>query len=228
MDGIAEARLILYQPLETIEIAPGPILDQRAPQIDDFFRGRRRGLAGQPFAHHKRDRFLDRRIGAIGDLVELTAVETVIEHRRKVLGDARHAACPDRLDAGLLDRVEDGARLLPARHKLAMHHRVVTGELERDGVGMAAHDRGVRAGELSRRLRQARLAADNAGALGREGDFELGFARDRAQTSGDRALERLGRRFFRGISRLDVRRHPGAQLSATFTDDSGSSTPKQR
>ena len=71
-------------------------------------------------------------------------METVIEHGREVLGDARHAACADRLDAGLLDRVEHGARLLPARHELAMHHRVVTGELERDGVGMAAHDRGIR------------------------------------------------------------------------------------
>ena len=155
-------------------------------------------------------------------------METVIEHGRKVLGDARHAACADRLDAGLLDRVEDGARLLPARHELAMNHRVVTGELERDGVGMAAHDRGVRAGELSRRLRQARLAADNAGALGRERDFELGFARDRAQTSGDRALERLGWRFFEGFLGLMFDDIPAAQLSATFTDDSGSSTPKQR
>ena len=155
-------------------------------------------------------------------------METVIEHGRKVLGDARHPACADRLDAGLLDRVEYRARLLPAGHELAMHHRVVTGELERDRVGMAAHDRGIRPGELPRRLRQARLAADDAGPLRREGDFELGFARDRAQAPRDRALERLGRGFLRGISWLDVRRHPGAQLSATFTDDSGNSTPKQR
>ena len=228
VDGVAEARLVLDQPLQPVEIASGAILDQRPPQIDDLLRGRRRRLAGQPFAHHQRDRFLDRRIGAVGDLVELAAMEAVVEHGGEILGDARHAACADRLDAGLLDRLEHGARLLAARHQLAMHHRIVTGELERDRVGMAAHDRGVRAGELARRLGQARLAADEAGALGREGDFELGLARDRAQASGDRALERLGRGFLRGISRLDVRRHPGAQLSATFTDDSGSSTPKQR
>ena len=43
VDGIAEARLILDQPLEPIEIAPGPILDQRAPQIDDFLRRRAAG-----------------------------------------------------------------------------------------------------------------------------------------------------------------------------------------
>jgi len=191
------------------ESAAGAALDPRPPQIDDALGGRRRTEAGQALAHHHGDRLLDRRIGAIGDLVELTAMETVIEHRRKVLGDARHAACPNGLDAGLLDRVEYGPRLLPARHELAMHHRVVTGELERDGVGMATHDRGVRAGELSRRLRQARLAADDAGALGREGDFELGFARDRAQTSGDRALERLGRRFFAGRFWFDIGGHDG-------------------
>jgi len=193
VDGIAEARLMLDEPLQSVEIASGPILDQRTPQIDDFLRRRGRWLAGQPFAHHERDRFLERRIGAIGDLVEFAAMETVIEHRRKVLGDARHPACADRLDAGLLDRVEHGARLLPARHELAMDHRVVTGEFERDGVGMAAHDRGIRSGELPRRLRQARLAADDAGALRGEGDLELGFARDRAQAPVDRALERFGR-----------------------------------
>src|SRR5215831_19453629 len=32
MDGVAEACLVLDQPLESIEIAPGAILDQRAPQ----------------------------------------------------------------------------------------------------------------------------------------------------------------------------------------------------
>ena len=228
VDCVAEARLVLDQPLQAIEIASGAILDQRPPQIDDFFRCRRRSLARQPFAYHERDRFLDRRIGAIGDFVELAAMETVIEHGRQILGDARHPPCPDGLHAGLLDRVEYRACLLSAGHQLAMDHRIVTGELECNGVGMAAHDRGIRSAQLSRRLRQARLAADDAGPLRREGDFELGFARDRAQAPGDRALERLGRRLLRGIPRLDVGRHPGAQLSATFTDDSGSSTPKQR
>jgi len=43
MDGVAEACLVLDQPLETVEIAPGAILDQRAPQIDDLLGRRRRG-----------------------------------------------------------------------------------------------------------------------------------------------------------------------------------------
>jgi hypothetical protein len=110
-------------------------------------------------------------------------------------------------------------------------HRVVTGELECDGVGVAAHDCGLRAAELSRRLGQTRLAGDDTGAFGGKGNFELGLAGDRTQASRDRALERLGRGFLRRISGPDVRRHhsvTGIQLSATLTDDSGNSTPKQR
>ena len=109
-----------------------------------FLRRRRRAHAGQTLAHHQRDGFLERRIRPVGDLVELAAVKTVVEHGREILRDARHAARPDRLDAGLLDRLEHGARLLPAGDELAMDQRVVAGELERDRVGMAAHDRGIR------------------------------------------------------------------------------------
>ncbi len=168
---------------------------QRAPEIDQAPGRRRRRHAGEPLAHQHRERLLDRRIGAVGDLVELAAMEAVVDHGGEVLGDARHAARADRLDAGLLDRVEHRARLLAAGHELAMHIGVVTGELERDRVGMPAHDRGFAGAELARRLRQSRLAADDARALRRERDFQLRLARDGAQAAGDRALERLGRGF---------------------------------
>ena len=68
-----------------------------------------------------RDRLLERRIGAVGDLVELAAMEAVVEHRGEILGDAVHAARADRLDARLLDRLEHRARLLAARHQLPVH-----------------------------------------------------------------------------------------------------------
>src|SRR5207245_9015716 len=74
MDGVAEACLVLDQPLETVEIAPGAILDQRAPQIDDLLGRRRRGSAGQPLPHHQRDRFLDGCVRSTGALIALAAV----------------------------------------------------------------------------------------------------------------------------------------------------------
>ena len=158
----------------------------------------RRRLAGQPLAHHHGERVLDRRIGTVGDLVEFAAMKAVVEHGGEILRHAAHAARADRLDAGLLDGLEYRARLLAAGRELAMHRRVVTGEPQRDRIGMAAHDRRLAFVEPARRLRQPRLAAGQAGALGGEAHFEIALAGDRAQADADRALERLGRRFLRG------------------------------
>ena len=141
----------------------------------------------------------------------------------EVLGDALHAARADRLDARLLDRLEHRARLLAARHQAAMHGGVVTGHPQRDRVGMAAHDRGVRRGQLARRLGQPRLAAHHARPLGGERDLELGLPRDGAQAAGHRALERLGRRFLgRGLG-LDVGGHHNALVIQTRSWPAGNS-----
>ena len=61
----------------------------------------------------------------------------------RLLLHAAHAPRADRFDAGLLDRFEHRARLLAAGHELSMHRRIVTGEPQRNRVGMAAHDRGL-------------------------------------------------------------------------------------
>ena len=89
----------------------GAFLDQRTPQLDQLARGRRRHLAGEPLAHHHGECVLDRRVGAVGDLVEFAAVEAIIEHGGEILGHAAHAARTDGLDAGLFDRFEHGAGL---------------------------------------------------------------------------------------------------------------------
>jgi hypothetical protein len=150
VNGVAETCLVFDQPLEPIEVASGAIFDQRPPQIDKLPRRCRRRLAGQSLSHHHRDSFLDRRIRPVRDLVEFAAMKSIVEHGREVLGNARHAACADRLDAGLLDCLEYGARLLPARHELAMHHGVVAGELECDRVGVTADDCRIRAADVPR------------------------------------------------------------------------------
>jgi hypothetical protein len=167
-------------------------------------------------------------------------MKAVVEHGGEILGNAAHAARADRLDAGLLDGFEHGAGLLAAGRKLAMHCGIVTGEPQRERVGVTAHDRGFALVEPARRLRQPRLAAGETGALGRKADLEIAFAGDRAQADADGALERLGRRLLRGRLWLDVRGHfqvlaaqfcprrELAQLNATFTADSGNSCPKQR
>ena len=135
-----------------------------------------------------RDRLLDRRIGPIGDLVELAAVKSVVEHGGEIFRHAGHAPRADRLDARLLDRLEHRARLLAAGHEFAMHRRIVAGELEREPVGVPAHDRGFLRVELARRFRQPDLAAGDARALGGELDLELRlFPRSRADSRSPRA-----------------------------------------
>ena len=194
---VAELALVLEHVFQPVEIAPGAVLDQRTPEIDQLLGRRRRRHAGQALAHHQRQRVLDRRVGALGDLVEFAAVEALVQHGGQILGDAVHAPRADRLDARLLDRLEHRARLLAARLQAAMHRRIVAGNSQRNGVGMAAHDRRLALAELARRLRQPHLAAHQAGALGGEGHLQIRLARDRAQAAGDRALERLGRRVLR-------------------------------
>ncbi len=201
--GVAELALVLDHAFEPVEIAPGAILDQRPPQIDQLFRVRGRRHAGEPLAHHERQRLLDRRVAALCDLIEFAALELLVEHGGQVLGNAVHAPRADRFDARLLHRLEHRARLLAARLQAPVHGRIVAGNAQSDGVGIAAHDRRFRSCELARRLRQPRLAGDQAGPLGGESHLEIGLARDGAQAAGDRALERLGRRRFA----LDVRGH---------------------
>ena len=155
MHGIAEPGLVLDQAIEPVEPLADLVLENGPPQIDHLLRRRGRRHAGQALAHQHRQRIRQRRIGTIGDFVELAAMEMVVEHRAEVFRNARHAARADRLDAGLLDRLEHAARLRIAGHQLAMQLCIVAGDLERDGVGVATHDRSVTLGHLSRGLRQA-------------------------------------------------------------------------
>ncbi len=208
---VAKAALIGEDALEPVEIAAGPLLDDRAPKVHELARGRRRRLAGEPLAHDHRDRILDRRIGAIGDVVVFAAMEAVVEHGGQVGLHAAHAARADRLDARLFDRVEHGAGLLAAGHELAMHGRIVTGKPQRDRIRMAAHDGGFALGEPARRLRQPRLVGGKAGALRGKANFDIAASRNGAQANADRALERLGGRFFGRIFRLDVRGHDSSR-----------------
>ena len=158
--------------------------------------GRRLG-AGQALAHHEGERVLERRIGAVGDLlVFAAAMIAVLQHGRDVGGDAGHAPGADGFDARLLDRVEHGAGRLALGGELAVKRRIVAGEPQRHGIGIAAQDRHVLRGQPPRRLRQAGLVlAHERRTVGGEGDLEIGLAGDRLHGAGDGALQRLRRRF---------------------------------
>ena len=108
--------------------------------------------------------------------------------------DAGHAAGADGLAAGLLDRLPGGAGVGALGHVGAVDARVVDGEAQRHGVGLAAQDRGLGAGELAGRLGQAGGVAGDHGAVGAEGDLEIADARDRPHGRGQCLLERLVRR----------------------------------
>ncbi len=195
MHEIAEPRLVLGDAAELVEPSADLVFQHRPPEVDHLFRGRRRREARQPFAHQHRQRVRQRRIGAVGDLVIFAAMEMIVEHRGQVLCNARHPARADRLDARLLHRLEYAARLRISRYQLAVHLGIVTGELERDRVGMAAHDGRIAFGHLAGRLRQPRLARRETRTLGRKRHFQLRRPCDRTQARGYRALERLGRGF---------------------------------
>ena len=135
---VGELALVLDHAFEAIEPRARLVLDERPPQIDQLLRRLRRGMPGQPLAHHHGQRIGQWRIGTVGDLVEFAAMEMVVEHRGEIFRDARHAPRADRLDPRLLDRIEHAARLHVAGHLLAMHGGIMAGEAQRDRV---RHDR---------------------------------------------------------------------------------------
>jgi hypothetical protein len=180
-----------------LRVAPGAVLDEIAPEIDDLgSRGGRLG-AGQALAHHESEGILQGSVGAVRDLFVFAAtVVAILQHGRDVGGDAGHAPRTDRFHARLLDRIEHGAGGLTVRGEPPVKIRVVTGEAQSHGIGIAAQDRHILRGQPTGRLRQARLLlAHEHRTVRREGNLEIGFAGDRLHGAGDGALQRLRRRF---------------------------------
>jgi hypothetical protein len=124
-------------------------------------------------------------------------VVAVLEHGGEIAGHPVHAQRADRLDAGLLDRIEDGAGVAPLGGVGAVDAGVMAGEAECDRVADAAGDGDVAPGHAPGRIGQARLVAGEHRPVGGEGDLEVGRAGDGAHAAGDRPLEGLGRPFGR-------------------------------
>jgi hypothetical protein len=134
-----EIALVLDVLRQAVEIAPRLGLDMLAPQLHDLGCGCRRLEAREALAHHERDGVLERRVGAIGDLLVLAAaVVAVLEHGADVRGHAGHAAGADGFDPRLLDRIVDRPRSLALGREAAMDGSVMAGEPQRHGIGMPA------------------------------------------------------------------------------------------
>ena len=67
---LGEGMLVFRHGAQPVELTPGLALDRLAPKLDDLARAFRRACAGQPLAHHQRERVLHRRFRLLGDVVE--------------------------------------------------------------------------------------------------------------------------------------------------------------
>ena len=107
----------------------------------------------------------------------------------EVLADAAHRTRAEGLDAGSLERVEDGARINVHRRIPRVDPRIMVTQAKRGGIRRTA-----RFGDelrLKRRpgRRDARGLPRRRGDIGREYDLHLGIVRDRAAGAGQDPAE---------------------------------------
>ena len=119
---------------------------------------RRRG-AQKLLAGDQADHVGDRRVVLGLDAGMAALVGALAPQGREIVGDAGHAAGAQRLDADLLDRLEDRARGLAARHAAQMRLAVVVAQLQRHRIGLAAHAAHILDRQVAGRHGDARLAA---------------------------------------------------------------------
>ena len=100
-----------------------------------------------------------------------------------------------------------GAALLAAGRQLAVDRGVMTGDAQRNRVGVAANDCRLALAEFAWRFGQTDLSAHQSRSLSRERDLKFRLARQGAQATGDCPLEWFGRRFFRRRLGFDVGGH---------------------
>ena len=201
VDRAPERALILDRPIEPVEVGAGPLLDPGPPKIDDRLCRCRGRPARQAFPHHHGNGIFDRRIGPIRDIGEVAAVVAILQHGRKVRGDAVHTPRPDGLDPDLLYRLEYGAGGLRLGQQTTMRRRIVAGELQRHGISVAANDGGLTEGEFARRFRQPGLGgvaeARDIGLVGRKTDLQFRRPGHGPHAGRNGPLEGLLRRFGR-------------------------------
>src|SRR5581483_5125874 len=132
--NLAEGALVIDPLRQQVQFAIAPLFDEFAPDPYKLFRAGGRLDAGETMTHEKRKRLLDRSLGTVPNLVEIRILVAVLDHRRKIRGDAAHPAGADRFHARLLDRFEDSARGVALWQHAFVKRRVMASELERRRV----------------------------------------------------------------------------------------------
>ena len=84
--------LIINMIFKTVETRAGLCFNEGTPQIDKLLRGRWRRRTRQSLTHHHRQRFFNRRIRNISDLIEIATMIFVIKHCGEIGGHAFHTA----------------------------------------------------------------------------------------------------------------------------------------
>ena len=191
-----------------------------------------RRVAGQPLAHHQRDGVLQRRVGAVGDLLIVAAVIAVLQHRARCC--RRRRACGGRRAprrAPARPRRRRRGRSCRAARCVRWTARIVAGEPQRQRIADAAGDGDVVARSSCAAARAgAPCAADSVGRSAAKDTSRSGLpAMARMQPTTARLNGSVGPSagLARGVS-LEMATGVLRQLITTLAVDSGSSSLKQR
>ena len=190
-DRFCESRLVSQVMIECGNRVRRLLVDEFSPQPDELLRALRRLLAGELLAHHQRDGFLQRRIGAVDGILVIGAGVLFLQHRIEIAGNPFHLAGAERLDAGLFDPVIDCPCQLADGCVAIVNRLVMAGNPQRHGVAIAAGDRQLLPRNLAAWIGQLDLVADQRRAVVRKGNFDTRLVGDGAHAIGQGLLQRL-------------------------------------
>jgi len=180
--------------LELDDLLADAAFEVGPPAVDDALGDARRRLAGELLAGQQANRLGESDVAALAHPLVALAAVTLDQRRGQVAGDADHAAGAERLDAGLLDRVVDGAGHLAGRHAALVDRLVMVLDAQRQRVGGAADLRRVLEREVAAGRRQLDPRPRRGRRLGAVGHRHLAALGDGAHRRRGRPLEDLRRR----------------------------------
>jgi len=180
-------------PAELEKIAADLAFEEGPPHLDDALcRGGRR-RACQCFARQEAHRLGECRVVAVAHMLIALPAVALVKHCREIVGQARHAPCPQRLDPRLLHAFEDGSGCLSGREALCMKCGVVIAEFQRHGVRGAAHGCCFLRVQLAARERQADARSGMRRRLSAIAHGDIGPLGNRPQRRRGGALEDIER-----------------------------------